>query len=458
MGAAPQPPPSARVQLNLNPSCFLSLEMDSVNQQQKQNSFSALASEQWSTPIQKNTTVVETGAQAQAQAQAQESTMRDGLKVYEDFERMNLPDNLLRGIYSYGYEKPSSIQQIAVMPIIDGRDILAQSRSGTGKTGAFTIGSLARIDPAIPYPQVIVICHVRELAEQTQRVAASLGKYMGVKVMFATGGSQLRGNIASLRQGAQFVVGTPGRIYDLIRRNELRLDHMRCLILDEADQLLENLFAEQIQAILEFQFPKTTQLALFSATMPEEVLQVAEKFLQNPVRILTPTEEWSLEGIKQYFVELPREEWKYDALNDIMTKIKINQAIIYVNKRQKAEWLAKKMLDSGHSLEFIHGDMDVAERKKRLDDFRDGQVRVLISTDLLARGIDVQTLSIVINYELPPSQENYLHRIGRTGRYGRKGTALNLITPEEKEQQTQLERAYGTRVEMLPDDLSVLGK
>jgi superfamily II DNA/RNA helicase len=304
--------------------------MDSVNQQQQQqhNSFSALASEQWSTPIQKNTTVVETGAQAQAQAQAQESTMRDGLRVYEDFERMNLPDNLLRGIYSYGYEKPSSIQQIAVMPIIDGRDILAQSRSGTGKTGAFTIGSLARIDPTIPYPQVIVICHVRELAEQTQRVAASLGKYMGVKVMFATGGSQLRGNIASLRQGAQFIVGTPGRIYDLIRRNELRLDHMRCLILDEADQLLENLFAEQIQAILEFQFPKTTQLALFSATMPEEVLQVAEKFLQNPVRILTPTEEWSLEGIKQYFVELPREEWKYDALNDIMTKIKINQAII----------------------------------------------------------------------------------------------------------------------------------
>lgn len=390
--------------------------------------------------------------------QSSKDNTREGLKVYEDFERMELPENLLRGIYSYGFEKPSSIQQIAVMPMKEGRDILAQSRSGTGKTGAFTIGALSYIDPSVPYPQVIVICPVRELAEQSHKVAAALGKYMGVKAMFATGGSNLRGDFTALRQGAQFVVGTPGRIYDLIRRNELRLEHMRYLILDEADQLLENLFSEQIQAILEFPFPKTTRLALFSATMPEEVLQVAEKFLQDPVRILTPAEEWSLEGIKQYYVELPREEWKYDALNDIMSKIKINQAIIYVNKRQKAEWLAKKMLDAGHSLEYIHGDMDVAERKKRLTDFRDGQVRVLISTDLLARGIDVQTLSIVVNYELPPSQENYLHRIGRTGRYGRKGTALNLITPEEKDQQMHLERAYGTRVEVLPDNLSVLGK
>ena len=385
-------------------------------------------------------------------------TSSENLQVIDSFENMELPDNLLRGIYSYGFEKPSAIQQIAIMPMKQGRDILAQSRSGTGKTGAFTIGSLSRIDPNIPHPQVIVICHVRELAEQTYKVAVALGKYMGLKAMFATGGSNLRGDFSSLRQGAQFIVGTPGRIYDLIRRNELHLEHMRYLILDEADQLLENLFAEQIQAILEFPFPKTTQLALFSATMPEEVLQIAEQFLHNPVRILTPAEEWSLDGIKQYYVELPREEWKFDALVDIMSKIKINQCIIYVNKRQKAEWLAKKMFDAGHSLEYIHGDMEVAERKKRLTDFRDGHVRVLISTDLLARGIDVQTLSIVINYELPPSQENYLHRIGRTGRYGRKGTALNLVTSEEKEQQSHLERAYGTRVEVLPDDLSVLGK
>lgn len=401
----------------------------------------------WSAPIVNNTTETP-GAQQND----------NKLPVYDNFELMGLSDNLLRGIYSYGFEKPSSIQQTAIIPMKDGRDLLAQSRSGTGKTGAFIIGSLSRIDPEISFPQVIVICHVRELAEQTYKVAEAIGKYMGLKAMYATGGSNLRGDFMTLRQGAQFIVGTPGRIYDLIRRNELRLDHMRCLIFDEADQLLENLFAEQIQAILEFPFPKTTQLALFSATMPDDVLQIAEKFLQNPIRILTPAEEWSLEGIRQYYVELAREEWKYDALNDIMSKIKINQAIIYVNKRQKAEWLAKKMIESGHSLEYIHGDMDIAERKKRLQDFRNGHVRVLISTDLLARGIDVQTLSIVINYELPPSQENYLHRIGRTGRYGRKGVALNLITTDEKDQQIILERTYGTRVEVLPDDLGVLSK
>lgn len=418
---------------------------------------SSQVNQDWSTP----TRTVDAAAQpvpVQNNVIPAGLTSSEEVRVVDSFENMELPDNLLRGIYSHGFEKPSSIQQIAILPMKQGRDLLAQSRSGTGKTGAFTIGALSRVDPSIPHPQVIVICHVRELAEQTYKVAAALGKYMGLKAMFATGGSNLRGDFSNLRQGAQFIVGTPGRVYDLIRRNELRLEYIRCLILDEADQLLENLFAEQIQAILEFPFPKTTQLALFSATMPDEVLQIAEQFLHNPVRILSPAEEWSLEGIKQYFVELGREEWKFDALVDIMSKIKINQCIIYVNKRQKAEWLAKKMLDAGHSLEYIHGDMEVAERKKRLTDFREGHVRVLISTDLLARGIDVQTLSIVVNYELPPSQENYLHRIGRTGRYGRKGTALNLITPEEKEQQTHLERAYGTRVEVLPDDLSVLGK
>lgn len=379
-------------------------------------------------------------------------------KVYESFDEMNLSDNLLRGIYAFGFEKPSSIQQVAVVPMKNGRDILAQSRSGTGKTGAFTIGSLANIDPTVQSPQVIVICPVRELAEQSFKVAQQIGKHMPIKAMYATGGSNLRGDISNLRGGAQFIVGTPGRIYDLIRRGDLRLNNMRYLILDEADQLLDSLFHDQILAILQFQFPESMSLALFSATMPDEVITIAENFLSNPVRILTPSEEWSLEGIKQYFVKLEREDWKYDVLTDIMSKIKINQAIIYVNKRQKAEWLAKKMIDAGHSLEYIHGDMDVNDRKKRLNDFRLGQSRVLISTDLLSRGIDVQTLSIVINFELPPTRENYLHRIGRTGRFGRKGVALNIITDDEQNEMKNIEREYGTRVEELPNDLNVLGR
>lgn len=380
------------------------------------------------------------------------------VKAYETFDEMDLPDNLLHGIFSYGFEKPSSIQQLTIVPMKNGRDMIAQSRSGTGKTGAFTIGSLSNIDPSIPYPQVIVICPVRELAEQSYKVAQEIGKRLNIKAMFATGGSNLRGDIGNLRSGAQYIVGTPGRIYDLIRRGDLCLDYMRYLIFDEADQLLDNLFHDQILTILKFKFPKSTALALFSATMPDEVLSIAEKFLQDPVRILTPSEEWSLEGIKQYYVSVDLEEWKFDVLQDIMAKIKINQALIYVNKRHKAEWLAKKMIDAGHSLEFIHGDMDVQERKKRLSDFRMGQSRVLISTDLLARGIDVQTLSIVINFELPPSRENYLHRIGRTGRYGRKGVSLNIITKDEMGEMKNIEKEYGTTISELPSDLGVLGR
>jgi translation initiation factor 4A len=405
--------------------------------------------------MDKSTTKDQNG---QGQEQQQQPLSTDTPKVYETFDDMDLPDNLLHGIFSYGFEKPSSIQQVAVVPMKEGRDILAQSRSGTGKTGAFTIGSLANIDPSIPHPQVIVMCPVRELAEQSYNVAKEIGKKLPVKAMYATGGSNLRGDITNLRSGAQYIVGTPGRIYDLIRRGDLCLDYMRYLIFDEADQLLDNLFHDQILTILKFKFPKTTSLALFSATMPDEVLAIAENFLQNPVRILTPSEEWSLEGIKQFFVCVDRDDWKFDVLQDIMGKIKINQALIYVNKRQKAEWLAKKMNDAGHSLEFIHGDMEVQERKKRLNDFRMGQSRVLISTDLLARGIDVQTLSIVINFELPPSRENYLHRIGRTGRYGRKGVSLNIITEEEMKELKNIEREYGTIISELPNDLGVLGR
>jgi translation initiation factor 4A len=231
---------------------------------------------------------------------------------------------------------------------------------------------------------------------------------------------------------------------------------MRVVILDEADQMLEDLFAEQIKCILGFQFPPTTQLALFSATMPNDVLQLAETFLQNPVRILLPADEVTLKGIKQYHVELDREEWKFDALLDLYQHLKINQALIYVNKRQKAEWLAKKMTDAGFTLECIHGDMDVNERKRRMVDFRSGQVRVLISTDLLARGIDVQQVSVVLNYELPVNRENYIHRIGRSGRYGRKGLAINLVTSDEMCLIKDIETFYTTNIPVLPNDLAAL--
>ena len=385
------------------------------------------------------------------------ATIQDELKRYESFDEMGLKDDLIRGVYSYGFETPSKIQQLAIMPMSKHTDILAQSQSGTGKTGAFTIGSLSVVDISIKAPQVLVLCPTRELSQQTERVAKALGTYMGLKVLSATGGNQLRNDISTLKAGAQFIVGTPGRIFDLIRRGDLSVEHIKYVILDEADQMLEDLFAEQIKAILDNKFPSSTRLALFSATMPQNVIEISEHYLSNPVRILLPPDEVTLDGIKQYYVELEREDWKLPVLLDLYQQIAVNQALIYVNKRQKAEWLAKQLSAQGFTLEYIHGEMEVGERKKRMDDFRSGTVRVLISTDLLARGIDVQQVSLVVNYELPIQRENYVHRIGRSGRYGKKGVAVNLVYGDERNTLKEIERHYSTTISELPEDLSSLG-
>ena len=380
----------------------------------------------------------------------------DNLKLYETFDEMGLNDSLVRGIYSYGFEQPSKIQQLSIVPMSKHTDILAQAQSGTGKTGAFTVGSLSIVDTSLKFPQVLVICPTRELSQQTERVAQSLGSYMNLKVLSATGGNHLRNDILSLKNGAQFVVGTPGRVFDLIRRGDLVLDHIKYVILDEADQMLEDLFEEQVKAILNNKFPSSTRLALFSATMPKNVLEIAENYLNNPVRILLPQDEVTLDGIKQYYVHLEREDWKFPVLLDLYQQITVNQALIYVNKRQKAEWLAKQLASQGFTLEYIHGDMEVIERKQRMEDFRSGTVRVLISTDLLARGIDVQQVSLVINYEMPIQRENYVHRIGRSGRYGKKGVAINIVSGDELNSVKEIETHYSTTISELPEDLSSL--
>lgn len=376
------------------------------------------------------------------------------IKAYTSFDEMGLPDNLLRGIYGYGFEKPSQIQEKAIVPIKDGLDILAQAQSGTGKTGTFTIGSLCRVDPSLKRVQVLVLVPVRELAQQIEKVVKAISSHMGVSVYSATGGTPLREDIRALEKGCQYLIGTPGRIYDLINRNVLGRDQIRVLIMDEADQMLEDRFKEQVRCILEKGFPKETQVALFSATMPEEVIEVADNILRNPVRILIKPEDVPLDGIKQYIVELEREEFKYEVLCDLYQQLNINQALIYCNKRQRAEWLAEKMSTQGFPLSFIHGEMEVEERKKRMNDFIRGNVRVMICTDMLSRGIDVQQVSLVINYELPTQRESYIHRIGRSGRFGRKGVTINLVCPDELRQKDEIEKYYSIKIEPLPNDLA----
>jgi translation initiation factor 4A len=381
-------------------------------------------------------------------------TSTSELKIYETFDEMGLSDALLRGIYSYGYERPSKIQQLAIVPIKERNDILAQAQSGTGKSCSFIVGSMSVIDVSIQKLQVMVLVPTQELAKQIYNVAKDLGTYLPVSCYSATGGTPIRDDMKAIDNGVQFIIGTPGRIFDLINRKVLKTDNIRCLIMDEADQMLEDRFYKQVMCILEMGFPKTTKVALFSATMPKEVIEVADKLLQNPVRILLPPEEVTLDGIKQFSVPLEKEEWKYDVLCDIYKQLNINQAIIYCNKRQRAEWLAEKLTADGYPLSCIHGEMENDERRRRMEEFRGGKIRVLISTDLLARGIDVQQVSLVINFELPMNRENYIHRIGRSGRYGRKGVAINLISPNEAKIRTEIETHYSTKMIDLPDDLS----
>lgn len=376
------------------------------------------------------------------------------LKIYESFESMELDDKILRGIFTHGFERPSDIQTKAIVPMKEGHDILAQARSGTGKTATFCIGAMTRVNPAVKKMQVLVLVHTRELAQQIKAVATSLGEYLGITAYSATGGTPLREDLRAIEKGVHFIVGTPGRIFDLMTRRALSRDSMRVLILDEADQMLEDRFKEQVNCILQLGFPPSCQVALFSATMPEAVLEVANKILNKPVRILVPPEEVTLDGIKQYYVKLDKEEWKYDVLCDLYKQLTISQALIYCNKRQKAEWLAEKMSAEGFPLSCIHGEMEPEERGRRMKDFRSGAVRVMISTDLLARGIDIQQISLVINYEIPIQRENYIHRIGRSGRFGRKGAAINLVTEEELRAVKELETHYSTTISVLPDDLA----
>ena len=381
----------------------------------------------------------------------------NSVKEYESFDHMELPDELLRGLYGYGWDTPSYIQKRGIMPIKEGRDVFAQAQSGTGKTGTFLIGSLSRVDPLLRQVQVLVLAPTRELAQQIHTVGTNLSKYMnnekGLNVHCATGGPPLHQDIRAIEKGCQVLIGTPGRVYDLMSRNVLVSTNIRVVVLDEADQMLENRFKEQIALILERGFPITTKICLFSATISDDVKEVAGKMLKNPVEILIENKEVPLDGIKQYYVELETESWKFDTLCDLYGRLTISQALIYVNERKKAESLAEKMTQNGFPLSCIHGDMDDKERKRRMAQFRAGEVRVLISTDMLARGIDVQQVSLVINYELPVEKENYIHRIGRAGRFGRKGVTINLIAPDDKAPKNEIETHWHITMSTLPLNL-----
>jgi translation initiation factor 4A len=391
-----------------------------------------------------------------------EPTTASTLPEFPSFDEMDLDERILRGIYSFGFEKPSPIQQKGIVPMKMGRDLLAQAQSGTGKTGTFLIGGLSVLDTTKNEVQMVVLCPVRELAEQTAAVARGLGMYIGLRVHVATGGPSVSEDLSKLQQSAMgpphiphLLVATPGRFYDLLNRKAVNPATVRVLVLDEADQMLEDRFRDQVHCILSVGWPKTTQVALLSATMIAEVAAVAKTLLVDPVEILLPPDDITLDGIKQWYVEIERDDQKLETLCDLYDHMSIQQAMIFVNTRGRAEALAEAMRKRGFDLDFIHGEMEVAERRRRMMDFRKGNMRVLISTDLLARGIDVQQIDRVINYELPTQRENYIHRIGRSGRFGKKGASINLVTERELRLQRDIERFYATKINPLPMDLNI---
>ena len=375
-------------------------------------------------------------------------------ETVETFDDLNLKPDLLRGIYGYGFEKPSAIQQKAILPIIKERDVIAQAQSGTGKTAAFAIGSLQLIDVTKDDIQCLVLSPTRELAQQTAIVYQFLGECLKVKVTLLIGGTKLGADLDKLREGPQVLVGSPGRVLDLIRRKQINLSELKTFILDEADEMLSKGFIENIKEIISL-IPTTSKILLFSATMPKEIVEVTKKFMKDPAKILVKNEELTLEGIKQYYVYLKKED-KLDVLLQIYRGIEIAQAIIYCNSKKTVDFVSNELKKKGHMVSSIHGDLKQFERDQVMRDFRQGATRVLITTDLLARGIDVYQVSLVINYELPREKETYIHRIGRSGRFGRKGNAINFVTPAEKEELDSLQKYYNTTIEALPTDLSEL--
>ncbi|CAH3028214.1 unnamed protein product, partial [Porites evermanni] len=377
-------------------------------------------------------------------------------EVHESFDHMKLKENLLRGIYAYGFEKPSAIQQRAIVPCCKGLDVIAQAQSGTGKTATFSIAILQQLDVTSRRCQALILAPTRELAQQIQKVVIALGDYMDARCHACIGGTNVRTDIKTLKEeGTHIVVGTPGRVFDMISRNALQTDTIKMFVLDEADEMLSRGFKDQIYDVFQ-KIPSSVQVLLLSATMPQDVLEVTKRFMRDPVQILVKKEELTLEGIKQFYIHVEKEDWKLETLCDLYETLTITQAVIFLNTRRKVDWLQGKMMEKDFTVSSMHGDMDQKEREVIMKEFRSGSSRVLITTDLLARGIDVQQVSLVINYDLPGNRENYIHRIGRGGRFGRKGVAINFVTDEDKRILQDIETFYNTVIEEMPMNVADL--
>jgi translation initiation factor 4A len=377
-----------------------------------------------------------------------------------DDPTLDLRPALLRGIYAFGFEKPSPIQKKGLIPLVQPgckgkrRDIIAQAQSGTGKTACFGVGALQIINVEQRNTQVLILAPTHELASQIKGVITDIGRFEKVVVQLLVGGTSVDGDRATLDENPpHIVVGTPGRVHDMIRRKYLKTENIELVVLDEADEMLSAGFKDQIYKIFQY-MNNEIQIGLFSATVPESLDQLTEKFMQHPMKILVKADQLTLQGIAQYYIKLDSDEHKYNTVKDLFEGLTISQAIIYCNSTRRVDDLEEAMVQDNFPVKKIHGKMEEAERKAVHQDFKNGGCRVLITSDLFARGIDVQQVSIVINFDVPKSEHTYLHRIGRSGRWGRKGIAINFVTRHDGAKLKHFEEYYNTEIVEMPGDWS----
>ena len=377
---------------------------------------------------------------------------------YETFEtweddKLELKENLLRGLYSYGFSKPSPIQQKSILSIIKGKDIIAQAQSGTGKTGAFSVAALQCIDESSETLQVLLLSPTRELALQSYNVITNLSNKMNINKILLVGGTFIENDINTINNTTPHIaIGCTGRVFDLIRRGKLEYRNIKLMILDEADEMLSVGFKEQVYEIFQY-LNNDIQICLFSATIPVEIENITNKFLRDPIKILVKTDMLTLEGIAQYFIAFENEQSKLLAIKDLYGYISVSQCIIYCNSTKRVEELYLSLVEDNFPVCRIHSNMDKGLRTTAYNEFIDGVYRVLISSNLTARGIDIQQVSTVINFDVPKCPRAYLHRIGRSGRWGRKGIGINFITKYDVSKIKEIEQYYNTEIKEFPQSL-----
>jgi len=374
------------------------------------------------------------------------------LREVYSFDDLGVSEDLLRGIYSYGLEKPSAIQRRAINCVMAGRDCICQAQSGTGKTVAYVIGALARIDATQKQCQVLILAPSRELANQIQKVTLALGDFMRIRCHCCIGGTSVRGDIDRLHGGPQIVVGMPGRIFDMLGKRHLRVKDLQTLILDEGDALCSRTFKDQLYDIFRC-LPPDVQVCMVSTTFPPEILDMTTKFMRDSVRIQVRKEELMPSHIQQYYVAIEKEEWKLDTLCDLFEILTRTQTMVFSSTRRKVDFIADNLCKRDFTVSTLHAELDQRERDLVMREFRSGSSRVLLTTDTLARGIDVPAVSCVVNFDLPCSMEEYVHRVGRAGRFGRKGVVINFVTSNDVRTVKDIENYYEFQIQEMPMDI-----